>query len=431
MKTIVQKYGGTSVGDPDRIRRCARRVAAAREQGYNVVVVVSAMGHTTDELIGLADRVSPGHRSHRAELDLLLSTGEVVSVALMSMALRDLGHEVAPLTGALLGIATDAVHGSAKIESIDGQRIGCELRQGRIVVAAGFQGVAPNGAVTTIGRGGSDTTAVAIAAALGLTHETGECEIYTDVDGIYTADPRRVSDARKISRISYEEMVELASLGAGVLHTRAVLFGQRYGVPIHVRHAARPDSGSLVVKETIDMERVAVVGCALTPDLARVNVRQLPNRPGVQGTLFAHIAAAHVLVDDIIQNESGDRADVAFTVDGGRLSDLKLAVQRGVEEIGAGEISIEVGLAKVSAVGAGMRTHTGVAAEMFGALGRAGITIANITTSEIKISCLVPKEHGTRALQVVHAAFGLERGASAPTIDVTEPGAWPSVSRPI
>ncbi|MBX3372543.1 MAG: aspartate kinase [Phycisphaeraceae bacterium] len=411
MGLVVQKFGGTSVGDATRIRRCAKRVAAAREDGREVVVVVSAMGHTTDELLQLAAEVStsPGRR----DLDLLLSTGEAVTAALMSMALRDLGHDAVPLTGGLLGIRTDRGYGSARIVAVETDAIARHLREGRIVVAAGFQGTAPDHSITTLGRGGSDTTAVALAAALGVREETGGvCEIYTDVDGVYTADPRIVPGARRLARISYEEMSELASLGAGVLHTRAVLFGQRYEVPIHVRHSAREAEGTMVVRESIDMERKAVVGCALTPDLARIAIRGIPNRPGVQGTIFRVLAEASLLVDDIIQNESADTADIAFTVAADRLGDVKIAAERAAAEVGAiGGVSVEVGLAKVSVVGVGMRTHTGVAATMFESLAAAGIRIANITTSEIKISCIVPKERGAEALAAVHDAFGLGSAA--------------------
>jgi aspartate kinase len=405
MALIVQKFGGTSVADADRIRRCAQRAVAAHLEGHHVLVVVSAMGHTTDEMLELSRRVatSPPQR----EIDVLLSTGEQMSAALMAMAIDDLGAESASLNARSLGIVTDLVHGNARIRKIDAQRIVRDLDAGRIVVAPGFQGVTDDGSITTLGRGGSDTTAVAIAAALGVAAKTGMCEIYTDVDGVYTADPRHVPAARKLERISYDEMVELAALGAGVLHPRAVMFGKNFGVPIHVRHSARAEQGTMIVNETSDMERVSVVGCALTPDLGRISIRSMPNRPGVQSIIFERIESAGILVDDIIQIQSGETADVTFTVEAPNLADLKLAVQEALETIGGGEMSVEVGLAKISAVGVGMRTHTGVAATMFRHLGAAGINIANITTSEIKISCIVPQEHGPKALQVVHDAFGL------------------------
>jgi len=404
---MVQKYGGTSVADVDGIRRCAARALSAQRLGHQVVVVVSAMGRGTDGLIGLARRVAD--RPPKRELDALLATGEQASAALMAMAVHQLGGEALSLPAGRIGILTDPIHCNARIQSVAVSRIRHELATGRIVVAPGFQGVSVAGDVTTLGRGGSDTTAVALAAALGVKPGTGACEIYTDVRGVYSADPRLVPTARKLRTIAYEEMVELASLGAAVLHLRAVMFAQRFGVPIHVRHSAASDEGTMIIKETPEMERVRVVGCALTPDLGRISIRGLPNRPGIQSVIFEHVAAAGILVDDIIQLERGALADVAFTVEHPDLADIKSAVREALKELD-GEVAVEVGLAKVSAVGIGMRTHTGVAATMFKALGEAGINIANISTSEIKISCLVPREQGREALRVVHEAFGLGSG---------------------
>jgi aspartate kinase len=424
MALYVQKFGGTSLADADCIRRCAGRAVAAHREGHQVLVVVSAMGGTTDELIDLARRVSA--RPPQRELDVLLSAGEQMSAALTAMAVRDLGADAVSLTPRNLGIVTDPVHGNAKIRSIDAERLRRDLGAGCVVVAPGFQGVSADGHVTTLGRGGSDTSAVAIAAALGVTDGTGVCEIYSDVDGVYTADPRRVPGARKLERISYEEMVELASLGAGVLHTRAVMFGQRFAVPIHVRHSARTDEGTMIVKETPEMERVSVVGCALTPDLGRITIRGLPNRPGTQSLLFEQLAGAGLLVDDIVQIESGPTVDVSFTAEASVLPELEPAVRTALRDTLDGEptLHVDTGLAKVSAVGVGMRTHTGVAASMFRALADAGINIANITTSEIKISCIVPKEHGERALRIVHDAFELGGpGAGAPSGAVGETAA--------
>jgi aspartate kinase len=347
-------------------------------------------------------------------MDMLLATGEQVSIALMTMALHRLGADAVSMTGRQIGLLTDQVHTKARIRSIDTSRLRRELDAGRIVVVAGFQGISDDGQITTLGRGGSDTTAVAIAAALGIAENNGACEIYTDVDGVYTADPRRVANARKLARITYEEMLELASLGACVMHSRAVVFGQKYGVPIHVRHSAKPDPGTMIVKEAPDMEDIAVVGCALTPDLGRISVRGIPNKPGIQALIFGNLSDAAILVDDIMQTEAGETASISFTVEHQDLAEVKPAVQKSLDEIGCGEMSIEVGLAKVSAVGVGMRTHTGVAAAMFSALGQAGININNITTSEIKISCIVPKEHGDRALQVVHDAFDLDQSNESP-----------------
>jgi aspartate kinase len=410
MAIIVQKFGGTSVADLQKLARCAQRTAEARRAGHDVVVVVSAMGQTTDELIEMAEFLSdtPNPR----EMDMLMSTGEQVSIALMSMALHKLGVDAVSMTGAQMGMRTDRAHTKAKIQGIDTDRFAREFRRGRVVVAAGFQGVSDDGEITTLGRGGSDTTAVAIAAALGVGRSGGACEIYTDVDGVYTADPRIVKNARKLHRISFEEMLELASQGAGVMHSRAVQAGQKYDVPIHVRHAAKPDNGTTICRETDDMEEILVAGCALKKELGRISLRRIPNTPGVQGMIFSLIGHANVIVDDIIQTTHGDSASLSFTVDHGDLADVKIAAGKAIEQLGTGELAVEVGLAKVSVAGVGMRSHSGVAATMFKALGDAGIHIHNITTSDIKISCIVPKEHGERALQVVHDAFGLGEDAA-------------------
>ena len=408
MSIIVQKFGGTSLADAKCIERCAKRAVKTFQEGHQVVVVVSAMGDTTDRLTNLAAQLTD--RPSKREMDMLLATGEQVSIALMSMALDELGVDAVSMTGRQIGLVTDQVHTKARIRSIDSARLKGELEAGRIVVVAGFQGVSEQDQITTLGRGGSDTSAVAIAAALGVnSNSQGRCEIYTDVDGVYTADPRRVTSARKLKQISYEEMLELASLGASVMNSRAVVFGQKYDVSIHVRHSAKPDEGTIITKETPAMEDIKVVGCALTPDLGRLSVRGIPNKPGIQALIFGHLSDAGVLIDDIMQTEIGETATISFTVEHQDLAEVKPSVQKALEEIGSGELAIEVGLAKVSAVGLGMRTHTGVAAEMFSALGKAGIHINNITTSEIKISCIVPKEHGDLALQVVHDAFGLDQ----------------------
>jgi aspartate kinase len=405
MAVFVQKFGGTSVADPQKIIRCATRVAETRRAGHDVVVVVSAMGHATDHLIELAETVSstPSPR----EMDMLMSTGEQVSIALMCMALHTLGVDAVSMTGAQMGMRTDGSHTKARITGIDVKRFAREFRRGRVIVAAGFQGTTDDGEITTLGRGGSDTTAVAIAAALGVGGSGGACEIYTDVDGVYTADPRIVKNARKLKRISFEEMLELASQGAAVMHSRAVQAGQKHDVPIHVRHAAKPDQGTIICRETDDMEEILVAGCALKKDLGRISLRRIPNNPGVQGMIFSLIGAANVVVDDIIQTTHGDSASLSFTVDHSELADVKIAAEKAIEQLGTGELAVEIGLAKVSVAGVGMRSHSGVAATMFKALGDAGIHIHNITTSDIKISCIVPKEHGERALQVVHDAFGL------------------------
>jgi aspartate kinase len=421
MATIVQKFGGSSVGDAQRIARCAKRVAETRAAGHDVVVVVSAMGDTTDDLIALAESIHP--EPDRREMDALMATGEQVSAALMAMALQKLGVPAISLTGGQVGIRTNDSHRRARITAIDGTRMRQEFAAGRVPVVCGFQGTTPNGDISTLGRGGSDTTAVALAAALDVAKTGGYCDIFTDVDGVYTADPRIVKNAAKLKAISYEEMLELAALGAGVMHARAVMFGEKYGVPIHVRHSQKPDTGTMITDEQSardmhgdqhgeknGMEDIVVVGAALKPDLGRVSLRRIPNQVGVQAQIFDRIARANIMVDDIVQTEFGDMASISFTVDHADLADVKIAAAQVLDQLGTGELAIEIGLAKVSAVGTGMKSHTGVASRMFRALGEANVPIHNITTSEIKISCIVPKEHGQRALQTVHDAFNLELG---------------------
>ena len=408
MALIVQKFGGSSVADADRIRRCAQRAYDARRAGNDVVVVVSAMGKTTDKLIELAHEITPGPA--KREMDQLMAAGEQVSIALTAIALETLGQEAVSLTGAQAGILTEAAHTKARIRTISPEPIRKHLASGKVVVVAGFQGVTPDGQVTTLGRGGSDTTAVALAAAL----KADECEIYTDVDGVYTADPRIVPNARKIDRISYEAILELASLGAKVMASRSILFGMKYGVPIHVRHSMLPDPGTWIVNETDEMEQDEVTGVALKTNLGRITLTGLPGGPGVQARIFATVGAAGIIVDDIIQSEvAPDHTNVSFTVDHADLVDIRPVLDRIVRELGRGEVRVDVGLCKVSAVGVGMRSHTGVAARMFKALAEAkgaggrGIAIQNITTSEIKISCILAKEDGEAAMRAVHEAFGL------------------------
>ena len=411
MATFVQKFGGTSVGDLKRIARCAARVKQRRDEGHDIVVVVSAMGQTTDELIELAERVND--KAPRRELDMLMATGEQVSVALFSMALEKIGVPATSLTGGQAGVSTDGMFGRARVTRVSRERLDREIALRRVPVVCGFQGLSADGEVTTLGRGGSDTTAVALAAALQIAEHGGSCEIFTDVDGVYTADPRLVPSASKLARISYEEMLELALLGAQVMHPRAVLFGERYGVPIHVRHSQRTETGTLICRETPDMEDVMVVGAALKADLGRVSLRRIPNNPGMQGMLFEAVAKAGILVDDIVQTEFGEMASISFTVDHSELADVKIAASQVLDRVGTGELAIEIGLSKVSVVGTGMKSHVGVASRMFTALGNAGISIHNITTSEIKISCIVGKEHGQRALAIAHEAFGLDRLGAA------------------
>jgi aspartate kinase len=405
MGLIVQKFGGSSVADAERIHRAAKRAIAAKEKGNQVAVVVSAMGDTTDDLIELARKICPN--PPKREMDQLLATGEQVTIALMAMAIHSQGHEAISFTGGQIGLVTDNAFSKARIQSINKQRILEQLSAGRIVIIAGFQGVTLEGDYTTLGRGGSNATLVAIGAVL----NADVCENYTDVDGIYTADPRIVKNARKIERISYDEMLELSGLGASVLQTRAVEFAKKYNVPLHVRNSQNENEGTWIVAETPNMEHIVVSGAALKKDLTRVTIKAVPDRPGIAAKIFGDIAAANIVVDDIIQTISDDNtANVSFTVEHGDLHDIKPVVDKLCKELGARTAPIYHGdLAKVSVVGVGMRTHTGVAQRMFTALAGGQINIQNITTSEIKISCIIDKEQGAKALQIVHDAFELER----------------------
>ncbi len=409
MGLIVQKFGGTSVADASKLHHCAKRAIAAKDAGNQVVVVVSAMGDATDDLIDLANRVCTFEgrtfTPPKREMDQLLATGEKVTIALMAMAIHAQGHEAISFTGGQIGLVTDSIFTKARIQSINKQRVLDQLKRGKIVIVAGFQGVTPDGDYTTLGRGGSNATLVALGAVLGAQ----VCENYTDVDGIFTADPRIVPSARKIDRISYEEMLELSGLGASVLQTRAVEFAKKYNVPIHVRNSAHDREGTWIVAETPQMEHIVVSGAALKKDLTRVTIKSVPDRPGVAAKIFSDIASAKIMVDDIIQNVMDDNtANISFTVEHGDLHDIKPVVERLVKDF-AGKCSAtyQSDLAKVSVVGVGMRTHTGVAERMFHALAEHKINIQNITTSEIKISCIIGKDDANRALQVVHDAFEL------------------------
>jgi aspartate kinase len=405
MGLIVQKFGGTSVADAGRIHAAARRAIAAKQRGDRVVVVVSAQGDANEDLIALAKQIS--ENPPKREMDQLLATGEQVTIALMAMAMHAQGHEAISFTGGQIGLVTDSAFSKARIQSINKQRIFEQLDAGKIVIIAGFQGVTPNGDQTTLGRGGSNATLVAIGAVL----QADVCENYTDVDGIFTADPRIVKDARKIDRISYDEMLELAGLGASVLQTRAVEFAKKYNVPIHVRNSQNQAEGTWIVAETPNMEHIVVSGAALKQDLIRVTIKSVPDRPGVAAKIFGDIAAANIVVDDIIQNISDDNtANISFTVEHGDLADIKPLCDQLCQELGATTRPIyHDQLAKVSVVGVGMRVHTGVAQRMFKALADARINIQNITTSEIKISCIISLEDGPKALQIVHDAFELEK----------------------
>ncbi len=409
MSLIVQKFGGTSVANAEKIHAACRRALAAKQAGARVVVVVSAMGHTTDELVNLANQactfegrtIPPPKR----EMDQLLATGEQVTIALMAMSLQAQGQEAISFTGGQIGLVTDSSFTKARIQSINKQRIFDQLDKGKIVIVAGFQGVTPEGDSTTLGRGGSNATLVALGAVL----KADVCENYTDVDGIYTADPRLVPTARKIDRISYDEMLELSGLGASVLQTRAVEFAKKYNVPIHVRNSGNDHEGTWIVAETHHMEHIVVSGVALKKNLVRVTIKGVPDRPGIAASIFCDIASANIVVDDIIQNVFEDNtANISFTVERGDLFDIRRAMDKIVAALGPGASATYQGeLAKVSVVGVGMRVHTGVAGKMFKALADAGVNIQNITTSEIKISCIIGNEDGPRALQLVHDAFDL------------------------
>jgi aspartate kinase len=408
MPIIVQKFGGTSVADAPRIHLAARRAVRALLDGNQVVMVVSAMGDTTDRLAQLAYQVS--RRPSKRELDMLLATGEQVSIALVAMAIQEAGYEAISLTGAQVGLLTDSAHTAARIQSIDTARIRRLLDQGRIVIVAGFQGVDRDFNITTLGRGGSDTTAVALAAAL----RAQACEIYTDVDGVYTADPRLVPAARKLERISCDEMLELASRGAQVMHARSIELGKKFGVPIHVQSSLTDSPGTIIMDQAPGMEEVVVRGATLERGLARVTLFGLPNEPGTAAAVFDELAGRALSVDDIAQTVAADGRQVtlSFSVQGHEEGELRAVAELLAHRFQAVHHGINTDLARVSVVGAGMRTHHGVAARMFGALAAEKIRVDNIATSEIVISVLVPAPDAERALQAVHKAFGLDRTTS-------------------
>ena len=391
MKLLVQKFGGTSVANAERINRAARRAIKAKEEGYSVVVVVSAMGGATDDLLDLANQINSN--PPRRELDMLLTTGEQVSIALMAMAINAAGHEGISLTGGQIGLITDAVHTKARIQKIDADRIRKELNSGKIVIVAGFQGIDETGEITTLGRGASDTTAVALAAVLGAER----CEIYTDVEGVYTTDPRKVPTARKIERISYDEMLEMASLGAGVMHSRAIEFGKKYNVDIHVRSSFTDGEGTLITQEVEQMEHIVVSGVTLKTDMVQILLKDLPDDPGIAASVFASVAEAKVIVDDIIQTVSDSgKASISFTIEKSEMAECKVVCDKIAKDHGLADDIKVTPVAKVSVIGVGMRSHTGVADRMFKALANAKVNINAITTSEIKISCLIKPEQGRR-----------------------------------
>ncbi len=397
---IVQKYGGTSVGSIDRIQEVAERVAATHGAGHQVAVVLSAMSGETNRLLALARQIA--EQPDARESDVLVSTGEQVSIALLALALKARGAPAVSLLGHQVQIETDAAYGRARITQVRTPRLSNALKDGNIVVIAGFQGVNAQQDITTLGRGGSDTTAVAIAAAL----QADVCEIYTDVDGVYSADPRICPQAHKLERISYEEMLELASLGAKVLQIRSVEFAKRYQVPVHVRSSFSPDEGTWLVPEDQSMEEVTVSGVTSDLDQAKITLLRVPDRPGLAAKLFAPIAQDNIVVDMIIQNASADeKTDVTFTVPRGDVHKALERVKNVAPEIGAEDVVYDTEVVKVSIVGLGMRSHAGVASRMFEVLAAEGINIQMISTSEIKISIVIAAKYAELAVRVLHDAF--------------------------
>jgi aspartate kinase len=405
MALVVQKYGGTSVGDIERIKNVASRVLNTKKQGHDVVVVVSAMAGETDKLIRLAQHITP--TPDERELDVLVATGEQVSIALLAIALKALGCDSKSYLGFQIKIATDSAFGKARITGIESERMFEDLRSGTVVVVAGFQGVDEADNITTLGRGGSDTTAVAVAAAL----KADVCEILTDVDGVYTTDPNIYPKARKLSKISYDEMLEMASLGAKVLQIRSVEFAKKYDVPIHVRSSFNDNPGTIVCKEDKEMERVVVSGVTYNKNEAKIEIMRLPDVPGVAAKLFKPVADASIVVDMIIQTSSTDKgyADVAFTVPKTDFTKALQIVKATVKELNGKEVVADENIAKVSIVGVGMRSHSNVASQMFSALAKEGINIHMISTSEIKISCIIDSKYTELAVRALHDAFELDK----------------------
>ena len=404
-KIVIQKYGGTSVGSIERIRVVAERVAAAHEAGNHVIVVLSAMSGQTDRLTDMAHEIT-ANPSDR-EMDMLLATGEQVTIALLAMALQHMGHPAISMTGSQANILTDMAHTKARIMEIPTDRLLGELKKGKILIVAGFQGVTTNGDITTLGRGGSDTSAVALAATL----KADVCEIYTDVDGVFTTDPNIVPEARKIDRISYEAMLEMASLGAKVLQIRSVEFAMKYGVTIHVRSSFNENPGTIVTKEEPDMEEVLVQGVTYSKNEAKLTIMGVPDRPGIAASIFNQLSHANIIVDMIIQNISEQGfADISFTVFKNESQKALQVIERMMkEELGAREVRCDDKIAKVSIVGVGMKNHSGVAAKMFDTLAREGINILMISTSEIAISCVIDSKYTELAVRTLHDAFELDK----------------------
>ncbi len=403
-KLIVQKFGGSSVANVERIQNVAKRVVEYKKKKYDIVVVVSALGDTTDELIELAEKITaePSER----EMDMLLSTGEQISVALLAMAIHKLGFEAISFTGAQVGIITDSSHTRARIQKINADKIKEELSKGRIVIVAGFQGVTLNQDITTLGRGGSDLTAVALAKELAA----DECEIYTDVEGIYTTDPRIEPKARKIKEITYDEMLEMASLGAQVMQARSIEVAKKFNVPIHVRSSFSKAEGTMIIKEANIMEDVLVSGITVNKSEAKITVCNVPDRPGIAARIFTELASAGISVDMIVQNVSHLRqTDISFTVSRSELPKTLKLTKSLAKEIGTGDVLQDEDIARVSIVGVGMKTHPGVAAKMFEALAKDKINIEMISTSDISISCIIQKKCAETAVKTMHDRFGLDK----------------------
>lgn len=401
---IVQKYGGSSVANIERIKNVAKRIAEYKKNGNSLVVVVSAFGDTTDELLQLAHKVTP--IPSEREIDMLISTGEQVSVAVLAMAVHRMGVDAISFTGGQVGIITDHSHTKARIIDVSAERIKNELKKGRVVIVAGFQGVNLKQEITTLGRGGSDITAVALAKAL----NADMCEIYTDVEGVYTADPRVVKDARKLSRISYEEMLELASLGAQVMQARSMEVAKKFSVPLHIRSSFTNKEGTIISKEVKAMEDVLVSGVTMNKSEAKVTICDVPDRPGVAAYIFKDLAKKNINVDMIIQNISRTGStDVSFTMPVEELNRAKEAMDKIVKSVKAKGVTYNRDIAKVSIVGVGMRSHSGVAAKMFEALASKKINIDMISTSEIKISCVINKRRAEDAVRAIHKAFDLAK----------------------
>ena len=404
MALIVQKYGGSSVADTAKIRNVARRVGDTATANQ-VVVVVSAMGKTTDGLVSLAQQIAPTPEPR--ELDMLLATGEQVTIALLAMALHDLGLKARSFTGVQAGMRTDRAHTKARITQITADRVRAALDAGWVAVVAGFQGASDDDEITTLGRGGSDLTGVALAAAL----KADVCEIYTDVDGVYTADPNIVPDARKLPRVAYDEMLEMASLGAKVLQARSVEFAKKYGVTVHVRSTFKPDPGTIVTREESAMEEAVVTGVTHDRSQAKISLLRVPDRPGIAASVFGAVGAKNIVVDMIVQNISRDGyTDISFTLPRGDFARATTALEEIARSIGAQGIVHDERVAKVSIVGVGMRSHSGVAALMFGALSRENINIQMISTSEIAVSCVIEDKYAELAVRSLHDAFDVARG---------------------